>query len=39
MKNKLIDLWFEVKTSERERIENILWLRYGYDIALRFPFF
>lgn len=37
MKNKLIDLWFECR-EDRERIETILWERYGYDLALKFPF-
>lgn len=37
MKNRLIDMWFECR-EERTRIENILWNRYGYDIALKFPF-
>ena len=37
MKNKLIDAWFD-SPSQRSRIEEILYVRYGYDIALRFNF-
>ena len=38
MKDKLIDLWFVSDPTYRRRIENVLFHRYGYDIALRFPF-
>lgn len=37
MKNRLIDLWFQLP-EERIRIEDILYVRYGYDIGLRFGF-
>lgn len=37
MKDRLIDMWFE-RREDRERIEAILWTRYGYDLGLKFPF-
>lgn len=37
MKDRLIDLWFE-RRQHRERIETILWERYQYDLALKYPF-
>lgn len=36
MKNRLIDAWFDYP-NHRTRIEEILYVRYGDDIALRFP--
>lgn len=37
MKDRLIDMWFDYP-RHRARIESILWERYGYDLALKFPF-
>lgn len=37
MKNRLIDLWLNSR-KDRERVETILWERYQYDLALKFPF-
>lgn len=37
MKNRLIDAWFNLP-KQRTRIEEILFKRYGYDIALRFNY-
>ena len=38
MKYNLIGHYYDALPKDKIRIEQILWKRYKYDIALKFPF-
>lgn len=38
MKYNLIGHYYDALPKDKARIETILWIRYGYDIALKHSF-